>query len=581
MQVALLRARVDEGSELATIISGIYIENFRSFRKSYFELSGDATPILGLNSAGKSNILRALDLFFNDSIDGRSLEFSKDLSAHLPAKTKKKIGVGIELEYPATYGLKGNQDFFAAHQLPDRVAIYKEWTLAPSGSTQCATTFGPDLDTLKKPNSASDDAAIAAIVRSIKYHYVSNHVRPADKVAEILEALRPEIMKTWKNTYKQSDDFLDHLTSAANQMFGPVSKSVSKGIDGLSISAAVPQDLGDLAFDLGMNAIAGTDIIHDLTQEGSGAQAFTLLHFLDLQDNSARKRSFGWVQASIWGLEEPESFLHAGLRTRFADDLRQYASSERRQAILTTHDDDFVRSSSTALVVSMEAGGSRALHTTTRDALAQSTRARITSYRHPLVTHPDDPLVVVEGRIDKVYLAAAVRKANMRPRWRIISPDEDLELGTSGDALQQYFQMNQAALGARPDRAFVLALKDWEDAGKSGKLDKSLKSHQFSRTIVCPTEFCNPDLGQKFVGVERYLPTDLIIKVASESAIEKNVKTGVLGIDRQHLDSIKAELCELVRSGQFDVGDHMVDLVRWIDNQVEEVMDNVPVENFL
>lgn len=416
---------------MGKILSGVYVENFRSFRKSWFEVDGDTVPILGLNSAGKSNILRALDLFFNDSIEGRTVDFASDLSAHLPGKTKKRIGVGVQLRYPKSFGLKGNRDFFEANGLKETIAIYKEWTLTPVGIPQCATTFGPDIDTLKAPDSTSDEAALVALIRSVKYHYVSNHMRPADKVAEILEALRPEIMKTWKNNYKQSGEFLTYLTSAANQMFEPVSQSVAKGIEGLAVSAAVPQDLGDLAFELGLNAISGADIIHDLNQEGSGAQSFTLLHFLDLQDGAARKRSFGWVQASIWGLEEPESFLHAGLRTRFADDLRRYAESDRRQAFITTHDDDFVRTAPAAVVVSMDTGGSKAVRVESRDALSQSARARITSYKHPLVTYPDDPLVIVEGRTDKIYLMAAIRSANLRPRWRVISPDDDFEVGSS------------------------------------------------------------------------------------------------------------------------------------------------------
>ncbi|AGT93589.1 hypothetical protein BH686_18970 [Rhodococcus erythropolis] len=565
---------------MATVVSGIYIENFRSFRKSWFESEGDTIPILGLNSAGKSNILRALDLFFNDTIDGRPIDFAKDLSAHLPNKTKKKIGVGVHLNYPPSFGLKGNGEFFNANKLNGMIAIYKEWSLTPSGISQCTTTFGDNINRLKAPKSTGDIAAISAIIRSIKYQYVSNHIRPADKVAEILESLKPEIMKTWKNKYKQSEDFLEHLTSAANQMFEPASISVSQGIKGLSISAAVPQDLGDLAFDLGMNAIAGADIVHDLTQEGSGAQAFTLLHFLNLQDGAARKRSFGWVQASIWGMEEPESFLHAGLRTRFADDLRTYTESSRRQAFLTTHDDDFVRNTAGALLVSMGSGGSKTAWVASRDALTQSAKARITSYRHPLVTYSDDPLVVVEGRTDKIYLSAAIRKANLRPRWRIISPDEDFETGSAGDALQKYFQMNQEALAARPDEAFILALKDWEDGSKSAKLDGTLRKHPYSGTIVCPSELCNPDLSQKFVGIERYLPTGLIHAIADKSKLDKNMSSGSIGIDRSHLESIKPRLASAITAGD-DVGTYMVELVKWIDIQVEETVNRIPIDRFL
>ncbi|MGV9482852.1 hypothetical protein, partial [Gordonia aichiensis] len=41
------------------------------------------------------------------AIDGQPIDFTRDLSAHLPRKTKKKIGVGVHLNYPPTFGLKG------------------------------------------------------------------------------------------------------------------------------------------------------------------------------------------------------------------------------------------------------------------------------------------------------------------------------------------------------------------------------------------------------------------------------------------------------------------------------------------
>ncbi|MDG3012751.1 ATP-binding protein [Rhodococcus sp. D2-41] len=367
---------------------------------------------------------------------------------------------------------------------------------------------------------------------------------------------------------------------SANQMFAPVSESVARGIDGLQISAAVPQDLADLAFELGMNAVAGVDVVHDITQEGSGAQAFTLLHFLHLQDSAARKRSFGWVQASIWGLEEPESFLHAGLRTRFATDLYEYAANERRQVFITTHEDDFVRNANHTVVVSPSRSGSSIATLETRDALAASAKQRITSFRHPLMTHPDTPIVIVEGKTDKQYLTQAIREADLRPRWILVSPDEDLEVGASGDGLLNYIKTNKSALRSRPDGAFILALKDWEDGKKTSSLDGALKEHPYSRSIVCPESLCNPELGQSFVGIERYLPVDLIQQVANPKYLSTNNVSNSIGIERSHLNTIKPRLATKAQTGA-TVGEFMVGLVEWINKLVEETLAEVPIDAYL
>ena len=50
---------------------------------------------------------------------------------------------------------------------------------------------------------------------------------------------------------------------------------------------------------------------------------------------------FGWKKASLWAFEEPESFLHAGLRSRFAQDLAEYAGQDKRQIIVNTHHEEF------------------------------------------------------------------------------------------------------------------------------------------------------------------------------------------------------------------------------------------------
>lgn len=568
---------------MATIVSRVYFENFRSFRKEAVDTIGDIVPIIGLNSAGKSNVLRALDLFFNDSIEGAPLDFYRDLSSHLPDKRKRLIGVGVELNYPHDWGLKGNQEFFRSNGIEDKVAVYKEWSFSRMGVLQCEVSFGQDLGQLSRADF-EQETALTALVRSIRYHYVTNHVRPADKVSEIISSLRPEILKTWKSKYKDSGAFLDHLATTADQLFEPVSKSVSKGISGLTVSAAVPQDIVDLAFDLGMNAIANNDYVHDLTLEGSGAQSFTLLHFLELQHNAARRRSWGWTQASIWGFEEPESFLHSGLRTRFARDLREYSQDERKQTFLTTHDDDFVRESSSAVVVYPGAPGgtgSTMESKPSRDALAESSRARITSYRHPLATFPDEPLVIVEGKTDKMYLASALEAAGIRPRWRLIAPDEDLEAKTSGQALQSYLKMNQSALGARAYKAFLIALRDWEDSTKKvGELTKALEVHPYSYAVNCPANLSNPDLGERFVGIERFLPTSLITSIADPAKLDKNMSTGVLSISRDYLESIKPRLVSEVFNDRHAAGPYLENLAKWIDNQVEQQLSTVPFDQF-
>jgi predicted ATP-dependent endonuclease of OLD family len=51
------------------LLTNIRIEGFRSIREAEIELDSDLTAFAGLNNSGKSNVLRALNAFFNDETD--------------------------------------------------------------------------------------------------------------------------------------------------------------------------------------------------------------------------------------------------------------------------------------------------------------------------------------------------------------------------------------------------------------------------------------------------------------------------------------------------------------------------------
>lgn len=82
-------------------IEDVSIENFRSIAGEPFEFSfNDYCVIVGPNNCGKSNILRAMQLFFTDTVDNREfdplLDFPK--SDYLTAQAKTRITVSISYD---------------------------------------------------------------------------------------------------------------------------------------------------------------------------------------------------------------------------------------------------------------------------------------------------------------------------------------------------------------------------------------------------------------------------------------------------------------------------------------------------
>lgn len=93
-------------------IRQIHIENFRSIQKVTLSAS-DLLIIVGKNDSGKSNILRALNLFFNEETNpGKGFDFKYDYNVFAPVKAKspKEIIVRLELDIPDSYKAN-NGDF--------------------------------------------------------------------------------------------------------------------------------------------------------------------------------------------------------------------------------------------------------------------------------------------------------------------------------------------------------------------------------------------------------------------------------------------------------------------------------------
>src|SRR6478609_461641 len=86
-------------------IRQIHIENFRSIQKAVIP-AGDLSILVGKNDCGKSNILRSLNLFFNDVTNpGQKFSLENDYNLFVPdrQKTAKEVIVKLELEIPESY----------------------------------------------------------------------------------------------------------------------------------------------------------------------------------------------------------------------------------------------------------------------------------------------------------------------------------------------------------------------------------------------------------------------------------------------------------------------------------------------
>lgn len=107
------------------LIRRFEIKYFRSIYSASLKQCGSLNVLSGRNDVGKSNVLRALNLFFNGQTDWKTpLDFGRDFSLSRREQVRKEsvkgkqfVQVSIEFERPDNF--KGS--------LPERFVVKRNW----------------------------------------------------------------------------------------------------------------------------------------------------------------------------------------------------------------------------------------------------------------------------------------------------------------------------------------------------------------------------------------------------------------------------------------------------------------------
>ena len=157
---------------------------------------------------------------------------------------------------------------------------------------------------------------------------------------------------------------------------------------------------------------------------------------------------------------------------------------------------------------------------------------------------------------------------------------EDLEVGRSGgDAILAWLKGNAAALRSRPESAPVFVLRDWDDS-LAAQFETALRPHNWSHCLTCPVAIVNPELDDSFRGIERYLPTPFIRAHAGVGLLSPAGAAVPLSMRPSARPSIKQRLAASFLAPGVSAGPFLVDLAKWLDDQVESAIGAIPAEAF-
>lgn len=297
------------------LIQNIEVAYFRSIYKFQVSDCADMNVLFGRNDSGKSNVLRALNLFFDNKTNpGQLFDFDRDFcharlaEAGRPGDVRKFVYVKLWFKTPANWRPSLGNTFW----------VKKQWSVTTAAEPQITSSI-----------DGQRNHYLTRFLNKIRFHYI-----PAIKDRRIFEQLQAEIYRVISRQagfHGSLADFAKQLGAATNDLTAGLLKALN-----ISSAVSTPSDLTDLFKSLDFITTSETGDAYSLThQRGDGIQVRHIPPILAfLSDHSVE-------DYHVWGFEEPENSLELANAINEASTLRGMANENNKQIFLTSHSPAF------------------------------------------------------------------------------------------------------------------------------------------------------------------------------------------------------------------------------------------------
>lgn len=298
------------------LIKNVEIGYFRSIYKESIDCDSDLNIVFGRNDSGKSNVLRALNLFFNGQTNpGKVFDFAMDLcqARRVEASSKRDARkfVYIKLTFNSPLGW--------TKSLGSTFYVKKIWSLQKQTE--------PGIETSIKDQGKKQ--YLTRFLNKIKFHYV-----PAIKDRRIFEELLRNVYRVVADNGELTKSLLP-FSDAVRTATGSLSSSVKTALN-ISSIISPPTDLTDLFKSLDFEIADETGDKYSLTlQRGDGIQVRHIPEILSFLSKNLSE------DYHIWGFEEPENSLELINVIQESKSFIRYSQEPNIQVFVTSHSPAF------------------------------------------------------------------------------------------------------------------------------------------------------------------------------------------------------------------------------------------------
>ncbi len=496
--------------------------SFKSFQIKRFRSLMDITipidenkpvVICGENNIGKTNVLRALNLFFNHISNENLFNPAIDLPNHIFAGSR---GAGSKVDLIGTF-------------------------LLDKKTKKLAVTFfdnGKITYTIQGKSVTQEDAQ--SLLKDFQFFLVESHnVNHPDLISEALESVLAPLDK---KRSKQSDplDKLKEFIESSQRAINDLEKDINQNFhqmtnfDGIlkgkkiKISFAEFDRLRDAIKRMASISLSDGNNLA-ISTKGSGAQRAIFLSLMQYISGNSKKHV-------IWGIDEPEAFLQPRLQKKVSETLCNVVKDKKQPVILTTHSHHFIDLnhlksvhlfSATQEKKEYERQPGKVFYQTNVAVLnTNSIFEKALKIKEHLGVENNDgweimPInIVVEGSSDRKYLGKLFEAIGL-PKQNIIDAGGATKIGGH----LQYYESLAKNISFKPYFTCVF------DHDKEGKESSSRVSEKSYKNIAITKVFIQKfnDLDQQndpniSWEIEDFIPQKIIFKVINQILKSENYK---------------------------------------------------------
>ncbi|MGI2133305.1 ATP-dependent nuclease [Shewanella baltica] len=481
------------------MIRHITITNFRSIRKETVPAE-EITTFVGKNDAGKSNLLRALNLFFNSKTDADSdFNFNSDfnINATVQQRKAKEIKVELVLKLPRSYRRPNK---------PETVYWSKTWRAEgfhDEALQYCEISHGR----IKNKTDFPKSSRIPYLLKSINYIYI-----PAIKDANFFRDLQGKLYDVLATASDQglhasANSFEQEINNHVVELMSEIDATFANSINEIKL----PQNLRNIFGALEFNA----DKI-PLSRRGDGIKIRhipMMLSFIALKQQNAGARAT--IRPQIWGFEEPENNVEFSTCFELNNQLIE-AAKKHTQIFMTTHSpaiyslsfNDSLPSGikSTSYYVEKQGYDTKIVSCSEQELHGntgflnlvtpiieehrkdwnerENQQNKIVEELQSQLASSSKPRLFLEGISDKVVLSRLLRYHNLHDKVFIDTPEEANNSANAASDRAKAFHLLQKH---ERDKILGLLLLDDDDAGNEAK--KQLTAFSDKKSTVSAASY--------------------------------------------------------------------------------------------